>query len=165
MWLAAGLLLAAFLLTVLAGFHLGPHVHAGAVALGALCVVCLALAAASGHAVGLAIVLLVGVVLLAVGVGLVAWRALRAPRDGEPSARRIPIEGEHGEALTDLDPSGIVRVQGEDWSAVTLNGAVRSGERVQVINARGVHLEVWGEEHDTPGPFDRDRPTSEERSP
>jgi membrane-bound ClpP family serine protease len=45
-----------------------------------------------------------------------------------------------------LDPAGIVRVAGEDWTAVSLNGPVPAGGRVQVVSVRGVRLEVWGED-------------------
>ena len=56
------------------------------------------------------------------------------------------LEGAEGVAVGDLTPEGIVRVRGEEWSAVSVNGDVRAGCRVQVLRALGVHLEVWGEE-------------------
>jgi hypothetical protein len=37
-------------------------------------------------------------------------------------------------------------VGGEQWSAVSMNGTVRSGGPVQVLRADRVRLEVWGEE-------------------
>jgi hypothetical protein len=37
-------------------------------------------------------------------------------------------------------------VNGENWSAVSLNGTVRDRTRVQVVKVNGVRLEVWGED-------------------
>jgi hypothetical protein len=55
-------------------------------------------------------------------------------------------EGQLGVAVGDLTPSGIVRVHGETWSAVAVNGTVRNGSPVQVLGVDGVRLSVWGEE-------------------
>ena len=59
------------------------------------------------------------------------------------------VEGAEGTAQTDLAPSGIVRVRGENWSADCVNGSVKAGGRVQVIKVNGVRLEVWGEAQST----------------
>jgi membrane-bound ClpP family serine protease len=56
------------------------------------------------------------------------------------------LEGVSGTAISELNPDGTVRVRGESWSAHSLNGRVPAGGTVQVINAKGVRLEVWGEE-------------------
>ena len=58
----------------------------------------------------------------------------------------VALEGAEGVAVGDLHPSGIVRVNGEDWSARSMNGAVRAGTPVQVLRVVGVRLEVWGDE-------------------
>jgi membrane protein implicated in regulation of membrane protease activity len=155
MWLIAGLLVAGFLLAALAGFHLGPHVHVVAGVLGLLAAIWLIIMAAQGRSLGLVAVLLSAVILFTLGIGVLAWQGLSS-RPAPSTEREVPIEGEHGLAVGTLAPTGIVRVNGEDWTAVSLNGTLRPGERVQVINARGVHLEVWGEDHEGPGgPLDR----------
>ena len=161
MWLLAGVLVASFLLAALAGFHLGPHVHALAGLLGILAVAWLVVEALQGRSLGIVITLIVFVLLGSVGVGLLAWKGLSAPSVSAGSGRRVPIEGEYGHAVTALEPSGIVRVGGEDWSAVTLNGSVPPGGKVQVLNARGVHLEVWGEENEALGQSSDEQSTSE----
>ena len=63
-----------------------------------------------------------------------------------PGITSSSLEGAEGVAVSDLAPEGIVRVRGEQWSAVSVNGTVRSGTRVQVLRAAGVHLDVWGED-------------------
>jgi membrane-bound ClpP family serine protease len=72
--------------------------------------------------------------------------------------------GASGVAVSDLDPEGIVKVQGEEWSAVAVNAPVQSGTAVQVVGRGGVRLEVWG--HETPNLFgdaDGARPEGEGR--
>ena len=49
-------------------------------------------------------------------------------------------------AVGNLDPEGIVRVNGENWSAVAVNAPVPAGTPVQVVRVAGVRLEVWGDQ-------------------
>lgn len=65
-------------------------------------------------------------------------RAQRAPVVTGPQA----LIGRVGIALTNLEPSGRVRVDGEVWSAVAQYGAVRVGEEVEVADVEGVTLYV-----------------------
>ena len=51
-----------------------------------------------------------------------------------------------------------MRVNGENWSAVALNGIVRAGSPVEVLRVAGVRLEVWGDA--AVGPSKRPRSTS-----
>jgi membrane-bound ClpP family serine protease len=144
MWVIAGVLLGAVLLLSLAGLHTGPHTHlaAGVAGLaGAGWIV--AMVVEKGAATSLWVLLALD--LLVVGsLVLTAWRALTGPApEGMPHA---PLESSFGTAVTDLAPSGIVQVGGEQWSAVSMNGTVRSGGPVQVLRADRVRLEVWGEE-------------------
>jgi membrane-bound ClpP family serine protease len=86
-------------------------------------------------------------IVLGAGVGAVAWKGLSAEGGtGDiESIRRNSLEGAEGVALGDLTPEGIVRVRGELWSAVSLNGTVPDSTPVQVLRVAGVRLEVWGE--------------------
>jgi membrane-bound serine protease (ClpP class) len=65
-------------------------------------------------------------------------RAQRAPVVTGPQA----LIGRVGIALTNLEPTGRVRVDGEVWSAVAQYGAVRVGEEVEVADVEGVTLYV-----------------------
>ncbi|MDP2942689.1 MAG: NfeD family protein [Candidatus Omnitrophota bacterium] len=47
-----------------------------------------------------------------------------------------------GEAKTDLTPKGIVHVSGEDWYAESLEGAIKSGEKVKVETVDGLVVKV-----------------------
>jgi membrane-bound ClpP family serine protease len=47
--------------------------------------------------------------------------------------------------MSQLAPEGIVRVRGELWSAISINGTVPMSTPVQVVRAAGVRVEVWGE--------------------
>ena len=82
----------------------------------------------------------------ALGVGVLAWKGLSSPPTESAMLRRRSLEGAEAIAVTELDPKGIVRVHGENCSAESLNGTIKAKARVQVINAKGVRLEVWGEE-------------------
>jgi len=50
--------------------------------------------------------------------------------------------GATGLAVTDLAPSGSVRVHGADWSADAVNGVIRQGEKVQITARKGLRLLV-----------------------
>jgi membrane-bound ClpP family serine protease len=146
MWAVAGILIGLMVLGLLVGMHTGPHTHAVASIFGVAAAVWLVIMATQGHTLSLVIVLLVAVVLVTAGIIALAWKGLAAQSElGDPS-KASSLEGSQGKALTDLSPEGIVRVRGEDWSARSLNGIVHAGEAIQVINAVGVRLEVWGEE-------------------
>ncbi len=144
MWVIAGILIGLVILSSLAGFHAGPHAHAVAAVAGVLAAAWFVVMLIDGRSAPVVGALLGADLVLAAGVGITAWKALT----GRATAGKWvgSLEATHGVALGDLAPNGVVRVGGEDWSAVAVNGTVRAGERVQVIRADGVRLEVWGED-------------------
>lgn len=73
--------------------------------------------------------------LFAVGMGLRAQR-------GKPVTGNEGMIGLAGEALTDLDPGGEVRVHGEIWRAESGGGPIRRGSRVRVTAVRNLTLTV-----------------------
>lgn len=50
--------------------------------------------------------------------------------------------GATGVALTDLAPSGIARVKSEEWLAEALEGSIRQGETIKVVQVEGLRLKV-----------------------
>lgn len=154
MWVIAGVLLGIVVVSALAGFHAGPHAHAVAAGAGILAAVVLVIMAVTGQAEPLLFVLLGVDVSLSAAVGYGAWRALSSPTAGPGSIHAGPlvhgepwgIESAMGTALSDLNPRGIVRVRGEEWTAEAVNGAVVAGSPVQVIEVDGLVLRVWGED-------------------
>lgn len=63
--------------------------------------------------------------------------------------RRLPVAtgseallGKEGVATSPLAPRGVVRVDGEDWSAIAEVEPIKSGELVEVIGVEGVTLRV-----------------------
>ena len=81
--------------------------------------------------------------IVGVGVGALAWKGVSGSATVTESHRRSPLEGVEGVAVSRLAPDGIVSVQGEHWSAISVNGTVPASTRVQVLRALGVRLEVW----------------------
>jgi membrane-bound ClpP family serine protease len=146
MWVVAGILVGLVLATLVGGFHLGPHAHAVAGAFGALLAGWLILMAAEGMAAPALWALFSADVAVSAGAGVLAWQGLGRTRQGPPMLRSLV--GTEGVAVSDLNPEGVARVGGEEWSVVSLNGPVPAGTRVQVLRAEGVRLEVWGEEPD-----------------
>ncbi|RIK36874.1 MAG: peptidase [Chloroflexi bacterium] len=64
-------------------------------------------------------------------------------------SRKIPVSsgatgliGVIGVARTDLDPTGMVFLQGELWEGTSVAGPVRKGEQVRVTALRGIRLDV-----------------------
>ncbi|MBO0731422.1 MAG: NfeD family protein [Acidimicrobiaceae bacterium] len=159
MGVLAGVLLGLVALVTLVGFHTGPHTHLAAGVLGAVAAAAVAALALESSSPGGLWVLFAADVTLSAGVGVLAWRALttthRAPREHRLLAR----SGAEGVALTDMDPGGLVRVHGEEWTAVAVNAPVPRGTTVQVVGRGGVRLQVWGEE--VPLGFGRTTPGEE----
>jgi membrane-bound serine protease (ClpP class) len=52
------------------------------------------------------------------------------------------LPGSAAMALTDLGPEGLVRLGGEQWSAVAEGGMIRAGDRVEVVSRDGLRLVV-----------------------
>lgn len=143
MWIVAGVLLGAVVLAGLLGFHAGPHVHLVAGALGVVAAGWLILMAVAGRGLPVLWVLLSADAAISAGLGVMGVTGLRH-RNVQSRYRVGRLEAAEGVAVSDLVPEGIVRVRGEDWSAVCVNGPVRAGTRIQVLR-EGVRLEVWGE--------------------
>jgi len=146
MWVIAGVLLGLVVLTSLIGFHAGPHAHFAAGGLGLAAAVTLVILVVGQGATALLWVLLVGDLSLSVGLGFLASRGLKSRRRVPADHRALVGTGAVGIALGGLDPEGIVRVHGEDWSAVAINSPVQSGGAVRVVRREGLRLEVWGDE-------------------
>jgi membrane-bound serine protease (ClpP class) len=73
--------------------------------------------------------------LFAIGMGIRAQR--RKPVTGEEG-----MIGEIGEAISRLDTEGQVRVHGEIWKAVSLEGTLPAGTRIRVEAVNGLSLAV-----------------------
>jgi len=52
------------------------------------------------------------------------------------------VVGEEGVAMTELDPSGVVQVASEEWTAEAASGPIESRTRVRVIRKEGLRLTV-----------------------
>ncbi|HUC37988.1 MAG TPA: NfeD family protein [Acidimicrobiales bacterium] len=144
MWIVAGVLLGLVVLISLVGFHTGPHTHLAAGVMGLLAAAWLVLMAADGRSAPILWALLSADLVVSAGVGVMAGYGLKWY--GRPGHPFNPLEGAEGVALGDLAPEGIVKVRGEDWSAVAVNGNVPAGAQVHVVRAAGVRLEVWSED-------------------
>lgn len=151
MWVVAGVLLGLVVLAAVVGFHTGPHAHAAAGLLGLVAAGWLVAMALEGRTAPLLWALLSADLVVSGGVGILAWKGLKAPHS--MAGRSLDLEGVEGVAVTDLTPEGIVRIRGEQWSAVCVNGTVPAGSPVQVLRS-GVRLEVWGEHQPAASPSD-----------
>ncbi len=145
MWAGVGVLLGLMVVAAVLGFHVGPHGHLVGAALGVVAAIWLLVLAAAGQSAPLAWTLFGADVAISGSLGAIAWRGLRSP-DLESGSARPGLVGTEGVAITDLAPDGVVRVRGEHWSATAMNGEVKAGQHVQVIEASGVRLGVWGED-------------------
>jgi membrane-bound serine protease (ClpP class) len=71
-----------------------------------------------------------------------AIRAVIRARRLKPATGRESMIGEIGEVRRELNPSGIVFIEGELWEASTNDGLIRTGERVKVTGMNGLKLIV-----------------------
>ncbi len=150
MWVIAGVLLGLVVLTALLGFHVGPHAHVAAGILGVVAAIWLVVMAVEGRSAPVLWALLSADLVVCVGIGTVAWKGLTTTAEYSPDRHGASLDGAQGVAAGDLDPDGIVRVNGENWTATAVNAPVRAGTIVQVLRGSGVRLEVWGDEAANP---------------
>jgi membrane-bound ClpP family serine protease len=146
MWVIAGVLLGLVVLASLIGFHVGPHAHVAAGVFGVLAAAWLVVMAVDGRSAPVLWALLSADLVVSAGIGTLAWKGLTTRGINVADRHLVSPNGAEGVAIGDLDPEGIVRVNGENWSAVAVNGPVRAGTPVQVVRVAGVRLEVWGDE-------------------
>ncbi|MYD52203.1 MAG: hypothetical protein F4W93_12090 [Dehalococcoidia bacterium] len=65
-------------------------------------------------------------------------------RSGEKPTTQQSVVGMTGVAASDLAPSGMVHVNGEDWSAISDTGeTIEKGARILVIDVEGLTLKVF----------------------
>jgi membrane-bound serine protease (ClpP class) len=81
------------------------------------------------------VILTTGFFTFAIGFGIKAQT--RKPTTGTEG-----IMGETGEAISDLDPEGQIRIHGEIWNAESLDGPVSKGTKVKVIQISNLKLTV-----------------------
>jgi membrane-bound serine protease (ClpP class) len=58
------------------------------------------------------------------------------------TTRDEQLVGVEGTVIRTLDPTGVVQVAAEEWSARTVRGTPRRGDRVRVVKMEGLTLEV-----------------------
>jgi len=151
MWVIAGVLLGLVVLASLIGFHVGPHAHVAAGIFGVLAAAWLVVMAVDGRSAPVLWALLSADLVVSAGIGTLAWKGLTTRGINVAGRHLVSPDGAEGVAVGDLHPEGIVRVNGENWSAVAVNGPVRAGTPVQVVRVAGVRLEVWADQMMAPG--------------
>ncbi|HET8631845.1 MAG TPA: nodulation protein NfeD [Thermomicrobiales bacterium] len=108
-------------------------------------------------AAAVALPALVAVVLIGAAVSLLivgsAVRVMRRP----PLTGPERLAGATGVATSALDPSGVVRVQGQLWSARLRAGTLEAGRPVRVVARQGLTLEVEPDETREPVPAGQGR--------
>jgi membrane-bound serine protease (ClpP class) len=57
-------------------------------------------------------------------------------------SRNEQLVGKEGTVVRDLEPEGIVQVASEEWSAQTVRGSARRGQRIRVVAMEGLKLKV-----------------------
>jgi membrane-bound ClpP family serine protease len=73
-----------------------------------------------------------------------AGQRLSGWRSGEKPTTRQSLVGMTGVAVSELAPSGMVHVNGEDWSAVSDSGeTIEKGAEIVVLDVEGLTLKVF----------------------
>ena len=85
--------------------------------------------------------LIVIIAICAAGIlAFVVQRVVRAHQQ-RVSAGREELVGRTAEVETDLNPKGIVLIEGERWAAILEKGRVKPGEEVVITRVDG--LKLW----------------------
>jgi membrane-bound serine protease (ClpP class) len=93
--------------------------------------------------------LIAGTALGILAFSLIVLRAVLAAARMPPRSGAQRLVGMEGVATTDVAPSGIVRVDRQEWSAVAVAEHIPAGKPVRVVAVTGVRLQV--EPLDSPG--------------
>ena len=144
-WLIGAVLVVMVAAASLTGAHAGGHGLLGPVAAVALAIGWFVAAVGAGASSGAAWWLAGTCVAVCAASLSVALPALRYRKMG-PATGFGARAGEPGRAVTPLDPTGVVQVHGETWTAESLSGRVPAGAEVRVVSVDGVRLRVWSEE-------------------
>jgi len=86
--------------------------------------------------------LIVPVAAAAAAFFLVVVRAAIRMRQSNVAMRDESLVGKEGIVVHDLDPTGVVQIASEEWSAETVTGTVFRGNRVRVVSMDGLKLKV-----------------------
>jgi membrane-bound serine protease (ClpP class) len=89
----------------------------------------------------LAVVITIGIILLAVFIYFVVILVMRTYRK-QVAAGREDLIGKTAVVETTLGPKGAVLVEGEIWAAVLDNGRAEPGEEVTISKVEGLKLRV-----------------------
>jgi membrane-bound serine protease (ClpP class) len=73
---------------------------------------------------------------------LIVLRAVLTAARMPPRSGAQRLVGMQGVAVTDIAPTGTVRVDRQDWSAITADDGIPMGQTVRVVAVTGVRLEV-----------------------
>ncbi|HEX5901976.1 MAG TPA: nodulation protein NfeD [Actinomycetota bacterium] len=73
---------------------------------------------------------------------LIVVRKAMQLRHWEVTTRDEQLVGAEGTVVQTLDPTGVVKVAAEEWSARTVRGTPRRGDKVRVVRMEGLTLEV-----------------------
>lgn len=88
------------------------------------------------------IVLLAGVAIItAIFFGLIVGLGIKAHLR-KPTTGKEGLLGEIGVAQNDLNPVGLVLVDGELWSAESTSGDIKKDEKVRVVKVNGLNIKV-----------------------
>jgi membrane-bound serine protease (ClpP class) len=94
---------------------------------------------------------LIGVMAISIlAFSYLVLRAVLAASRRAPQAGAQKLIGMQGVALTDLNPTGQVRVDLQNWSAVAVAGEIHTGDSVHVTGIAGVRLHVEPYKSDPP---------------
>lgn len=92
---------------------------------------------------------LIGVMALSIlAFSYLVLRAILVASRRAPQAGAQKLLGIQGVALTDLNPTGQVRVDLQEWSAVAIAGEIQAGDPVRVTSIAGVRLYVEKGSHE-----------------
>jgi membrane-bound ClpP family serine protease len=141
-WLIGVVLIALVAATWLLCAHAGGHAHFVPLPAAAL-VFLWAVTANSDH--DEAGWWLVALSAAAAGIGGTVGASALRQRLRSAAMPQPTLAGMSGVAVTPLQPSGVVQVASETWTAVSLSGPLPVGAPVHVVRREGVRLEVWSE--------------------
>jgi membrane-bound serine protease (ClpP class) len=85
---------------------------------------------------------------------LIAIRAAMRLRHRAAITRDEQLVGREGTVLRDLNPTGVVQIASEHWTAESVRGTPRKGERIRVIEMEGLKLKVEPAEASEPATAD-----------
>ena len=85
---------------------------------------------------------LIGTIIVVLFILIASKFYIFCPQFRKPRIGREEMIGASGRVIKELNPEGQVKIKGELWKARTIENEISKGEKIEVVNMKGLNLMV-----------------------